>query len=181
MSIFGAKSRAARGCASKLACGRRIDPRAARPFLQYVAANLPLPNGRTEASAPTGRFAFSPMVFAILRLHTAGSMWASTPTDVLRCCRSLHDFADAPCAGGASPSPTLRRNTIQLKNNYPSPHQSPSVTASPHGEAIGTSANHRCCKKREGFSPPVLASLFTAAYIPSHNYASRGGSPRRRA
>ena len=26
MPIFGAKSRAARGCASKLACGRRIDP-----------------------------------------------------------------------------------------------------------------------------------------------------------
>ena len=26
MHIFGAKSRAARGCASKLACGRRIDP-----------------------------------------------------------------------------------------------------------------------------------------------------------
>ena len=26
MPIFGAKSRAARGCASKLACGRRIGP-----------------------------------------------------------------------------------------------------------------------------------------------------------
>ena len=26
MPIFGAKSRAMRGCASKLACGRRIDP-----------------------------------------------------------------------------------------------------------------------------------------------------------
>ena len=26
MPIFGAKSRAARGCASKLACGRRIVP-----------------------------------------------------------------------------------------------------------------------------------------------------------
>ena len=61
MPIFGAKSRAARGCASKLACGRRIDPRAARPFLQYVAANLPLPNGRTGSSAPTGRCAWSPM------------------------------------------------------------------------------------------------------------------------
>ena len=32
MPIFGAKSRAARGCASKLACGCRIDPHAARPF-----------------------------------------------------------------------------------------------------------------------------------------------------
>ena len=28
MPIFGAKSRAARGCASKLACGRRIVPAA---------------------------------------------------------------------------------------------------------------------------------------------------------
>ena len=26
MSIFGTKNRATRGCASKLACGRRIDP-----------------------------------------------------------------------------------------------------------------------------------------------------------
>ena len=26
MPVFGAKSRAMRGCASKLACGRRIDP-----------------------------------------------------------------------------------------------------------------------------------------------------------
>ena len=30
-----------------------IDPRGARPFLRYVATNLPLPHGRTEASAPT--------------------------------------------------------------------------------------------------------------------------------
>ena len=158
-----------------------IDPYDERPFLRNIVANSLLPHGRTEASAPTGRFAFSPMVFAILRLHTAGESAASTPTEISRGRRALCDFVTAFCAGGASPAPTLRRNALLLKNKNPSPHQSPSVTASPHGEAIGTSANHRCCKKREGFSPPVLASLFTAAYIPSHNYASRGGSPRRRA
>ena len=43
MPIFGAKSRAARGCASKLACGRRIDPHGAHPFLRNIAATPPLP------------------------------------------------------------------------------------------------------------------------------------------
>ena len=69
-----------------------------------------VPIGRTEASAPTGRCAFSPKMRAILRLHPAGESAASTPTDILRCRRSLCVFDCAFCAGGASPSPTLRRN-----------------------------------------------------------------------
>ena len=72
MPIFGAKSRAVRSCASKPACGRRIDPHGARPFLRYAAANLSLPNGRTGSSAPTEPFSVLPMVCAILRLHSAG-------------------------------------------------------------------------------------------------------------
>ena len=80
MPIFGAKSRAARGCASKLACGRRINPHGARPFLRYVAASPQLPNGRTEASAPTKRFTLSPMVRADLQLHLAGESAALPPT-----------------------------------------------------------------------------------------------------
>ena len=105
MPIFGAKSRAARGCASKLACGRRIDPQEARPFLRYAATNLPLPNGRTETSAPTGRCAGSPKMRAILWLHPAGSMWASTPTEILCCRHSLCNIGGAPCAGGVEPLP----------------------------------------------------------------------------
>ena len=49
-----------------------------------IAANPQLPHGRTEVSAPTGRFTVSPMVRAILRLHTAGESAASTPTNVVR-------------------------------------------------------------------------------------------------
>ena len=52
MPIFGAKSRAARGCASKPACGRRIDPRGARPFLRNIAANLPLPRRADRVVRP---------------------------------------------------------------------------------------------------------------------------------
>ena len=64
-----------------------LSPHAARPFLRYVTANLQLLIGRTEASAPTKRFSYSPMVRAILRLHSAGSICASTPTDILPCRR----------------------------------------------------------------------------------------------
>ncbi len=64
-------------------------------FLRYVAANLRLPNGRTGSSAPTGRCAFSPMVRANLRLHPAGSMWASTPTNVVRIRIGASVFAGA--------------------------------------------------------------------------------------
>ena len=72
MPIFCAKSRAARGCASKLACGRRIDLHGAHSISRNVAANLPLPHGRTGSSAPTEPFSVLPMVCAILRLHSAG-------------------------------------------------------------------------------------------------------------
>ena len=64
-----------------------------------------MPYGRTGSSAPTGRFAFSPMVFAILRLHSAGESAASTPTGILRCRRSLCYFVIVFCAGGVEPLP----------------------------------------------------------------------------
>ena len=72
MPIFCAKSRAVRGCASKPACGRRIDPHGAHSISRNVAANLPLSNGRTGSSAPTEPFSVLTMVCAILRLHSAG-------------------------------------------------------------------------------------------------------------
>ena len=54
---------------------------------------------RTDANthAPTERYAFSPMVRAILRLHSAGESAASTPTDILRYRRSLCGFVLASC------------------------------------------------------------------------------------
>ena len=52
MPIFGAKSRAARGCASKLACGRRI-----------------VPAEQTDFEGIYGKFA-----------TFLGPMWASAPT-----------------------------------------------------------------------------------------------------
>ena len=39
MPIFGAKSRAVRGCASKLACGRRIDPLGSCEFAEGFRKN----------------------------------------------------------------------------------------------------------------------------------------------
>ena len=54
---------------------------------------------------------------AILQLHFAGSMWASTPTDVLRYRRLLCGFAGAPRAGGVEPRPyaDLRDSTRSPK------------------------------------------------------------------
>ena len=115
MPIFGAKSRAARGCASKLACGRRIDRHNARPILRYIAANLPLPHGRTEASAPTKRCAVLPKMRAILRLRAAGESAASTPTDVLRCCRLVVRFCDCILRGRGR-APLLRLDLECAKN-----------------------------------------------------------------
>ena len=42
---------------------------------------------------------------AILQLHSAGESAASTPTDVIRGCRSLYIFAIAYRAGGVEPRP----------------------------------------------------------------------------
>ena len=88
-------------------CRGRCPHRPARrtSVLRCIAANLQMPRGRTEASAPTGRFTFSPKMRAILQLHFAGSMWASTPTDVLRYRRLLCGFVGAPRAGGVEPRP----------------------------------------------------------------------------
>ena len=52
MPIFGAKSRAARGCASKLACGRRIVPAEQTDFTE-VYGKLAIFLGPMWASAPT--------------------------------------------------------------------------------------------------------------------------------
>ena len=62
--------------------------------------------GRTEASAPTGRCAGSPMACAGLQIQSAGESAASTPTDILRGRQSSCKFVGASCAGGASPAPT---------------------------------------------------------------------------
>ena len=51
MPIFGAKSRAMRGCASKLACGRRIGPRRMHRFYGKLRRIRNFPNGWTTLSA----------------------------------------------------------------------------------------------------------------------------------
>ena len=140
MPIFGAKSRAARGCASKLACGRRIDPHDARPFLRNAAANPRLPNGRTGSSAPTGRFAVSPNIMqfcdcaptgrcghrplrtdcvvavrcAILRVHPARERENPSPTAIGIDCTGSHwcarFFGCVPPGGQGRPP--LRVRTV---------------------------------------------------------------------
>ena len=88
-------------------CRGRCPHRPARrtPVFTIRCGKTVVPIGRTEASAPTGRCAFSLKMHTILRLHSAGSMWASTPTDRLRCRCSLCEFVGAPCAGGVEPLP----------------------------------------------------------------------------
>ena len=88
-------------------CRGRCPHRPARrtPVFTIRCGKSSLPHGRTGSSAPTGRFTVSPMVCAILRLRAAGSMWASTPTEILRGRRSLCDFAGARRAGGVEPRP----------------------------------------------------------------------------
>ena len=87
-------------------------------FLRYVAANLRLPNGRTGSSAPTGRCAFSPMVRANLRLHPAGSMWASTPTGILRGRHPLCEVVFASCAGGVEPRPYANLKVLRIRQVF---------------------------------------------------------------
>ena len=52
MPIFGAKSRAARGCASKLACGHRIVPAEQAVFTKVYGKFVTF-SGPMWASAPT--------------------------------------------------------------------------------------------------------------------------------
>ena len=64
MPIFGAKSRAARGCASKLACGRRIVPAEQTDFTEVYGKSAtffgPMCTGKRWAhirNAPSSRTA----------------------------------------------------------------------------------------------------------------------------
>ena len=83
MPILGAKSRAKRGCASKLACGRRIGPAECTGFMEIhgefvtsqrvdvgIAPYKQL--DRHAASSPKG-FCFSPLPAATSQALRAGS------------------------------------------------------------------------------------------------------------
>ena len=132
MPIFGAKSRAARGCASKLACGRRIDPaehncKIANPIGKIVKR----PVGRTTLSARgeiaglpqrivktgvrrAGRARHRPLqtlcgfagMHSFLQVHTAGRTEASAPTGAYRSTLVQSNFQH--CAARAGQAPPLR-------------------------------------------------------------------------
>ena len=105
MPIFGAKSRAARSCASKLACGRRIDPHDTRPFLTIRCGKFAIAPRADRVVRPYRTFCVSAEHRAILQLPTAGESAASTPTDVLCFRRTLCDSVIASRAGGVEPRP----------------------------------------------------------------------------
>ena len=142
MPIFGAKSRAARGCASKLACGRRIDPaehncKIANPIGKIVKR----PVGADDPVRPWGNRGFA-ATYRKNGCASCGESAASPPTNVVRIRRYAFVFAGAYrradrgvrpygrvpfhigavkfptlCrAGGASPAPTLRRNVATAQN-----------------------------------------------------------------
>ena len=136
-----------------------------------IAANPQLPHGRTEVSAPTERFSFSPMVRAILRLHTAGESAASTPTEILRCRRLLCGFGGAPCAGGASPSPTLRRNVVTAQNVPPFSSSGASRHLPLKGKALG------CGGLSVAF--PLYVWYCNSIHSPADHNCFRGSELRR--
>ena len=84
MPIFGAKSRAARGCASKLACGRRIDPTECNcKIVRIFGENAKGSVGADDPVRPLGNGKFA-AAFRKNGRAPYGSMWASTPTNIVR-------------------------------------------------------------------------------------------------
>ena len=84
MPIFGAKSRAARGCASKLACGRRIEPatrnhKTARIFGEIAQC----PVGADASVRPWGNGKFA-ATYHKNECASCGESAASTPTNMVR-------------------------------------------------------------------------------------------------
>ena len=150
MPIFGAKSRAARGCASKLACGRRIDPAGgSHKIAKTIGENAKRPVGADASVRPWGNRGFA-ATYRKNDCASCGESAASTPTNSVRIRIGASVFAGASCradrvvrpygciricigsskfatlyrAGGASPSPTLRQNAVHLRTYNPSPHPS---------------------------------------------------------
>ena len=100
MPIFGAKSRAMRGCASKLACGRRIGP-AERNVFTVIFGKFATAQRADVGIGPYGEISIHsypvgaddsvrPQNISVLRKSSAksqlpsGPMWASAPTGLRR-------------------------------------------------------------------------------------------------
>ena len=95
MPIFGAKSRAAHGCASKLACGRRIDPAARNCKIAHaIGDNVKRSVGADDSVRPLGNDKFAAM-FRKNDCALCGESAASPPTNVVRICRGTFVFAGA--------------------------------------------------------------------------------------
>ena len=135
MPIFGAKSRAARGCASKLACGRRIDPAKCNcKIAQTIGDHAQRPVGADASVRPMRSDKFA-STYRKNGCAACGESAASPPTNMIRIRIGAFVFAGASCradrvvrpygcvpfrigvcgfaplcsAGGACPTPTLRR------------------------------------------------------------------------
>ena len=95
MPIFGAKSRAARGCASKLACGRRIDPATRnRKIVHAIGENAQRSVGADRVVRPWGNGKFA-AAFRKNGCAACGESAASTPTNILRIRRGAFVFDGA--------------------------------------------------------------------------------------
>ena len=79
--------------------------------------------GESAASTPTNvlRVCIGAFVFAGAYRRADRVV---RPYGCLRVCIGAFKFATSYRTGGASPSPTLRRNALQLRNKNPSPHPS---------------------------------------------------------
>ena len=103
MPIFGAKSRAARGCASKLACGRRIDPRGCTSKIARFTVNC----NNHQICVGEG--------FYPSRRHTVTNLGVPMRNGA-HCVVAVHcaDLRVRSAREGQSPSPTACREMLRF-------------------------------------------------------------------
>ena len=163
MPIFGAKSRAARGCASKLACGRRIDPATRnRKIVHAIGENEKRSVGADDPVRPWGNGKFA-AAFRKNGCAACGESAASTPANSVRirigasvfvgthrradrvvrpygCVRvriGTVEFSASYCAGGVEPRPyiTTKRGGSSAISTLPLSVLRCARTPPPKGEA----------------------------------------------
>ena len=89
MPIFGAKSRAMRGCASKLACGRRIDPADCTVFYGNLRRIRNFQAGRCR-HRPLQSRSFQASTDKMLRFQGMFSFRRKRPS-FLNCCGTIEN------------------------------------------------------------------------------------------
>ena len=198
MPIFGAKNRAARGCASKLACGRRIDPavrnhKNANPIGDHAQCLV----GADASVRPWGNCGFA----ATLRKNgraACGESAASTPTNIAHVRIGAFVFAGASSRADRGVRPYGCIPFCIGAFNFVTLCRAGGVEPRPYGKFVGFFAVlHPCKNARRDIStgetilfydPPIfdgLCAFHLLGYTRSLSNASAlhipGGAPPQRA